>query len=140
MKFLIIALALCSIIACKKEAASTITLNERIDTTATIVVLKDSGSFISGPFGSTMGYAKIYQTGNTYQLALENFSVSNGPDLKVYLSKEIQPINFIKLASLKSTNGYQLYNIPSSIVIKDYPYALIHCEQYNHLFGYAQLR
>lgn len=140
MRVLIITVAFFTIIACKKEATSTNALNERIDTTAMNVVLKDSGSFISGPYGTTIGSAKIYQTGNTYQLALENFSVSNGPDLKVYLSKEIQPINFIKLASLKSTNGYQLYNIPSSIVLKDYPYALIHCEQYNHLFGYAQLR
>jgi hypothetical protein len=69
-----------------------------------------------------------------------SFSSSNGPDLKVYLSKEIQPINFVNLGSLKSTNGSQLYNIPTGIDFAQYKYALIHCQQYNHLFGSAELK
>jgi len=71
---------------------------------------------------------------------LENFSSSNGPDLKVYLSKEKQPVNFVNLGSLKSTSGNQLYAIPSSVNVMDYNFALIHCQQYNHLFGFAQLK
>ncbi|MFP5042515.1 DM13 domain-containing protein [Parasediminibacterium sp. JCM 36343] len=126
-----------SIASCTKEATSTATLNERIDSTTTVAKL--SGSFISGPYGTTSGKATIYKTGSSYQLALENFAVSNGPDLKVYISKEMQPVHFVKLGSLKSTNGNQLYDIPASIDLTEYKYALIHCEQYNHLFGYAGL-
>jgi len=123
--------------ACKKETTSTTPVNEVPITTAMAI---DSGYFSNGPYGRVTGTAKIYKTGNNYELALENFSSSNGPDLKVYLSKEKQPVNFINLGSLKSTAGNQLYAIPASVNVKDYEYALIHCQQYNHLFGFAQLR
>jgi hypothetical protein len=123
--------------ACKKETTSTDPVNEMPGVTAMAI---DSGSFSNGPYGSVSGKAKIYKTGTKYELALENFSSSNGPDLKVYLSKEKQPVNFINLGSLKSTAGNQLYAIPASVNANDYKYALIHCQQYNHLFGFAELR
>ena len=124
-------------IACKKETTSTTPVNE---TPALAAIAIDSGFFSNGPYGSVTGRAMIYKTGSNYELALENFSSSNGPDLKVYLSKEKQPVNFVNLGSLKSTAGNQLYAIPGSVNVKDYKYALIHCQQYNHLFGFAQLR
>lgn len=123
--------------ACKKETTSTTPFNEAPAATAMAI---DSGYFSNGPYGTVTGSAKIYKTGSNYELALENFSGSNGPDLKVYLSKEQQPVNFVNLGSLKSTAGNQLYSIPGSVNVKDYKYALIHCQQYNHLFGFAQLR
>jgi Electron transfer DM13 len=122
--------------ACKKETTSTAPVNETPSVTALAI---DSGSFSNGPYGSVSGMAKIYKTGNKYELALENFSSSNGPDLKVYLSKEKQPVNFVNLGSLKSTAGNQLYAIPATVNVSDYKYALIHCQQYNHLFGFADL-
>ncbi len=124
--------------ACKKETTSTVPLNEVPD--LTMAMAKDSGQFMNGPYGTVMGIAKIYKTADKYELALERFSTSNGPDLKVYLSKETDPVNFVNLGSLKSTSGNQLYGIPASVIITDYKYALIHCQQYNHLFGFAQLR
>jgi hypothetical protein len=72
-------------------------------------------------------------------LKLTNFSTTNGPDLKVYLSKEIHPLSFIKLGDLKSIGGNQVYDIIGSPDFMQYKYALIHCEQYNHLFGSAEL-
>jgi Electron transfer DM13 len=123
--------------ACKKETTSTNPVNEMPTTTAVGI---DSGSFSNGPYGSVSGKAKIYKTGTKYELALENFSSSNGPDLKVYLSKEKQPVNFVNLGSLKSTAGNQLYAIPAAVNVNDYKYALIHCQQYNHLFGFADVR
>ncbi|WP_276502670.1 DM13 domain-containing protein [Terrimonas pollutisoli] len=125
------------ITGCKKETTSTTPLNETPGTAAMAI---DCGSFSNGPYGSVSGKAKIYKPGDNYELALENFSSSNGPDLKVYLSKEKQPVNFVNLGSLKSTSGNQVYPIPSSVNIKDYSFALIHCQQYNHLFGFAQLK
>jgi hypothetical protein len=124
-------------VACKKETVSTTPVNEAPATSAVAI---DSGSFSNGPYGTVTGIAKIYKTGDKLELALENFSSSNGPDLKVYLSKEKQPVNYVNLGSLKSTAGNQLYAIPASVNVKDYKYALIHCQQYNHLFGSAQLR
>ncbi|MGK2862534.1 MAG: DM13 domain-containing protein, partial [Chitinophagaceae bacterium] len=125
------------IIGCKKETTSTTPVNEMPTPTAIAI---DSGSFSNGPHGSVSGKAKIYKTGSKFELALENFSSSNGPDLKVYLSKEKQPVNFVNLGSLKSTAGHQLYAIPAVVNVQDFKYALIHCQQFNHLFGFAELR
>ncbi len=135
--FFSLCITLLLITGCKKETTSTTPVNEMPTPTAIAI---DSGSFSNGPHGSVSGKAKIYKTGSKFELALENFSSSNGPDLKVYLSKEKQPVNFINLGSLKSTAGNQLYTIPSSVNVNDYKYALIHCQQFNHLFGFAELR
>jgi hypothetical protein len=72
-------------------------------------------------------------------LKLENFSTSNGPDLKVYLSTAASPSDYISLGDLKSTNGNQVYVITGSPDFSAYRFVLIHCERYNHLYGSAEL-
>lgn len=97
MKLIIPFVTLITILtACKKETTSTTSVNETPAITAMAI---DSGYFSNGPYGSVTGTAKIYKTGDKYELALENFSSSNGPDLKVYLSKEKQPVNFVNIGS-----------------------------------------
>ena len=125
------------ILGCVKENTPTTPIDDQPDSTA---IQKYSGPFINGPYGNVSGTAKVYQQNNQYKLALENVSISNGPDLHVYLSKEILPSNFIDLGQLQSTAGNQLYIIPGSPDFSQYKYALIHCKQYNHLFGSAELR
>jgi hypothetical protein len=124
-------------ISCKKEKlTSTQNLNEIIDSTA---VLKYSGEFISGPYGSASGSAEIYFSNSSYILKVANFNVNSGPALHVYVSIEAMPINFIDLGELKSTNGNQLYSITGAPDFTIYKYISIHCVDYNHLFGYALL-
>jgi hypothetical protein len=125
--------------ACKKESTPTAALNQKIDTAISKPQQSGEG-FMNGPYGAVSGNAKIYLTDTKYQVALENFSTSNGPDLKVYLSNEINPVNFVNLGSLKSTLGDQLYDVPSSVDVKNYQYVLIFCQQYKHLFGYTKLK
>jgi len=72
-------------------------------------------------------------------LKLENFSTSNGPDLKVYLSTASSPSGFISLGSIKSTNGNQVYEIAGTPDFTRHKFVLIHCEGFNHLFGSAEL-
>ncbi|MFD1257682.1 DM13 domain-containing protein [Mucilaginibacter terrae] len=132
----VIALAV-SFTGCKKETTPMVALNEKVDVTISKPETSSS-SFRNGAYGSVTGTARVYETNGKYQLALENFTSSNGPDLKVYISKEQQPVNFVNLGSLKSTAGNQLYDIPVSINVKEYTYALIYCQQYSHLFGYTQ--
>jgi len=127
-----------TLVGCKKESTPTVTLNDRIDVTKSSAASTASG-FSNGAYGAVTGTARIFLTGDKYQLALENFSTSNGPDLKVYISKEKDPVHFVNLGSLKSTSGNQIYDIPAGANPKDYSYALIYCQQYSHLFGYAQL-
>jgi Electron transfer DM13 len=125
--------------ACTKtNKTSTVPLNETIppDTAA----VKFRGAFINGPYGTVTGKAAVFLQNGKYTLALEDIVISNGPDLHVYLSKEIQPVNFIDLGKLKSTAGNQVYDISGAPDLSVYTYALIHCQQYNHLFGSAVLK
>jgi hypothetical protein len=121
--------------SCKKT--STVMLNERVDTAA---VVKMQGTFMGIGSERVSGQAKIYLQKDKYYLALENFSTTNGPDLKVYLSQKAEPFNFMKLGDLKSTNGNQVYNILVTPDFTKYKYALIHCERFNHLYGSAELK
>lgn len=99
-------------------------------------VLKYSGNFVSTPGITVGGSAKIYRDGNLYKVHLENFSISDGPDLKVYLSKANTPSEFVNLGNL---TGERVYAIPASVNVAQYPFVLIHCQQFNHLFAIAAL-
>ncbi len=115
---------------------STETLNEMVKPDSD---LKFSGTFRGYGNENVSGTARIYLTNNQYLLKLENFSTSNGPDLKVYLSTASSPSEFISLGGLKSTNGNQVYEISGTPDFTKHKFVLIHCERYNHLFGSTEL-
>jgi hypothetical protein len=128
-----------TISACTKPGESPATpVNEKVDTAASM--LNATGSFQRGAEGTVAGTAKVYLQNGRYVLALEDFTVSNGPDLHVYLSQGIKPDYFIDLGRLKSVTGNQVYDINSATDISKYKYALIYCQQYNVLFGSAELK
>ena len=120
--------------SCKKSP--TATLNQ---TVSTVSVQKFNGSFIGYGSEKVSGVAKIYTMNDKFMLQLENFSTTNGPDLKVYLSKAASPSAFISLGALQSTNGNQVYEIPGKPDFTQHRFVLIHCERYNHLYGSAEL-
>ncbi|MFV8373317.1 DM13 domain-containing protein [Flavobacterium sp. LB2P74] len=102
---------------------------------------ENTPSVATGNFMPTSGIkvtssAKIYLNGNQNEVRLEDFSVSSGPDLKVYLSKNATPTDFVNLGNVTSAT---VYTIPSQVNLSTYKYVLIHCQQYNHLFALAQL-
>ena len=108
-----------------------------LDTTISKILY--SGQFMAGPYGNAMGTAKIVDSNGSLSLRIEGFSVNSGPDLKIYLSKEQQPLNFLRLGSLKGLSGDQQYAILNRPDFMEFRYALVHCEKYNHLFGSALL-
>jgi hypothetical protein len=95
-----------------------------------------TGNFMPTSGIKVTGSAKIYLNGNQSEVRLEDFSVSSGPDLKVYLSKNDTPTDFVNLGNLTSAT---VYTIPTQVNVTEYKYVLIHCQQYNHLFAVAQL-
>lgn len=137
--FLVIAIAALFTTACNKQNAAPETPIEEMPDEGT-AVLKYSGAFMRGEEGTIMGTANLYESLGKYQLELKDFSVTNGPDLHVYLSKEVMPVHFIDLGELKSSVGNQLYEIPGMPDFAEYKYALIHCQQYNVLFGSSELK
>jgi hypothetical protein len=102
-------------------------------------ITKHTGTFVSAPGESVSGKALVLLQGSVYKLALENMAIANGPDLHVYLAKDLSAQAFIDLGILKSTGGNQLYAITGSPDFLAYKYALIYCQQYNVLFGSALL-
>ena len=95
-----------------------------------------TGNFMPTSGIKVTGSAKIYLNGNQSEVRLEDFSISSGPDLKVYLSKNDTPTDFVNLGNLTSAT---VYTIPTQVNVTDYKYVLIHCQQYSHLFAVAQL-
>lgn len=97
------------------------------------------GVFMATPGITIMGSAKIVADSGKQVVLLDSFSVSGGPDLKVYLAKEYPAVSFINLGSLQRNDGTQIYPVPVAVDYAQYKYVLVHCQQYNHLFGYAAL-
>lgn len=122
--------------SCEVQGDLTQDVIEEVSIPKDISTLKYSGSFIPTSGINVNGQAKIYLDNNQYKLELQNFSISNGPDLKVYLSKSNTPTDFVNLGNLTSST---VYLIPQSVVLSEYKYVLIHCQQYNHLFAIAEL-
>jgi hypothetical protein len=98
--------------------------------------LKYSGTFAPTSGITVAGDVKIYLDNGSYHLALDNFTISDGPDLKVYLSKTAAPSDFVNLGNL---NAATVYHIPNLVDLDTYPYVLIHCQQYEHLYAIAPL-
>jgi hypothetical protein len=98
--------------------------------------LKYHGTFEPTSGIIVTGSAKIYLENGQYKVVLDNFSISDGPDLKVYLSKAATPNDFVNLGNLTSQT---VYPIPTSVNLANYSHLLIHCQQYNHLFAIATL-
>jgi len=138
-KLILISFVSFTIFGCVKENTSTMVVNNPVDTS--MAMSRFIGTFGNGPYGVVRGTARVYfGNNNQYILALENFNSSNGPDLHVYISKEAQPVNYIDLGRLQSVSGNQQYPLTGNINFSEYKYALIHCQQYNHLFGSAELK
>jgi hypothetical protein len=72
-------------------------------------------------------------------LRLEDFKVTNGPDLYVYLATDKQASDFVDLGKLKANNGNQNYDIPEGTDLSKYSTVVVWCKQFSVLFGSAEL-
>jgi Electron transfer DM13 len=122
-------------ISCQEEGVLTIG-NANNEVITPEAILRYQGVFAPTSGISVSGEAKIYIENGQYKVTLQDFSVSGGPDLKVYLSKADTPTQFVTLGNLTSQT---VYPVPSGIDVADYSHVLIHCQQYNHLFAIAAL-
>ena len=72
-------------------------------------------------------------------LRLEDFKSTNGPDLYVYLSTDIDATDIVNLGKLKANVGNQNYEIPEGTDLKKYNKVLIWCKSFSVLFGSSEL-
>lgn len=76
--------------------------------------------------------------GKTY-VRYENFKTINGPDIYVYLAKNLDAKEFVNLGAVKATEGNINYEVPAGVEIATYPYVLTWCKAFGVLFNYADL-
>lgn len=129
--------ALAVLMSCGSEDATPTTqvIDVFDETKATLLregLWSGSGSY------AVSGVASIYEASGKKVLLLNNFSSSNGPDLKVYLSTTIGASSFVNLGNLKSTSGKQVYEIPAGTDVEQFKFALIWCQQFSVLFGKSE--
>ena len=135
MKKLFLLLFLVLFFSCEEEGEFTKTIKNSTPVSPIATVLY-TGTFAPTSGISVDGRAKIISENNNLKVQLDQFSISSGPDLKVYLSKSSAPNDFVNLGNLTNAT---VYEIPNGVNIEEYTYVLIHCQQYNHLFAIAQL-
>lgn len=108
-----------------------------------------TGEFIhadpSDPIHRGKGGVKLYQD----LLRMESdFEVGPGPKYHVYLvpaaevnpSTAVEKTMFVDLGPLRAFTGSQDYAIPPGIDMKNYPYAVVWCEQFSVLISPARLQ
>ena len=104
---------------------------------------RDADSFHKGS-----GSATVYQLEDgSHVLRFENFRVTNGPDLRVLLSKasdisdkgEFQQYDYVELDRLKGNIGNQNYVIPANLDVSEYGSVVIYCKPFHVLFSVAPL-
>ncbi len=84
------------------------------------------------------GIAKIIQGNDMTFLRFENFEVTNGPDLRVYITSGGDVHNGIQLEKLKGSRGDQNY-ILNNIDLGVYDTVVIYCQPFGVYFAEANL-
>jgi hypothetical protein len=100
------------------------------------------GNFVGAGdgFHNVEGVAKVIplSDGKTF-LRVENLKATNGPDLYVYLSTDVNTSDIVNLGRLKGNIGNQNYEIPTGTDLSKYDTVLIWCKAFSTLFGSARL-
>ena len=93
------------------------------------------------------GDAMVYRRADgSLLLRLDNFRVTAGPDLYVYLARHAAPENmkdvkkgFLSIARLKANAGTQDYELPAGTALADYGSVVVYCQIFGVLFSAAPL-
>ena len=72
-------------------------------------------------------------------LYFQDYDGTNGPDLHVYLSKDLEATDIIDLGTAKGNKGDIVYGMPLDVDLTEYPYVLTWCKAFNVLFDYAKI-
>lgn len=106
-----------------------------------------SGSFVDADvFHQGSGQVIVYQLEDGSRvLRLEDFEVTNGPDLHVLLATGEQPTNrddlgdYVDLGPLRGNVGNQNYDIPAGTNLAQYNSIVIYCVPFHVVFSTATL-
>ena len=122
---------------------------DEIDKADAPAALLKTGTFEGADrFHKGSGVAKIFRgPDGAHLLRVENFSVTNGPDLRVILSpvaspsgsSEVTASGYVELGKLKGNVGNQNYPIPAEADIGALRSVVIYCKPFRVVFSVATL-
>ncbi|XKT74983.1 MAG: DM13 domain-containing protein [Patescibacteria group bacterium UBA2103] len=100
-----------------------------------------SGAFpVMGTFGHpASGSVRIIENLEETIIRYEDFETINGPNLHVYLSKDIEGKDFIDLGEIRGTKGNINYTVPEGVDLNEYRYVMYWCVPFAVLFNYAEI-
>lgn len=127
------------VVACQPEEAVPVNPPAKDTIDPGKAVLLKQGTIV-GINHTASGKASLYEQDGSKIVFLDPFSSQNGPDLKVYLSKDAGASDYIKLGVLKSTMGSQSYTVPVEINANDYHFVHIWCERFSVEFARAEIK
>lgn len=135
---MILIFAYCLFTACQVDENTPVTpVSDTFDPTTAVLIKQGT---LMGVGHTASGVASVYESNGKYTVYFNPFSSQNGPDLKVYLSKDVDASEYIRLGKLKSIMGMQSYEVPSGVSVKDYQYVHIWCEKYSVVFAVAEMQ
>lgn len=106
---------------------------------------KTQAQAVSAPIIGTTGHpasgaARVIETDGKSYIRYENFKTINGPDLYIYLAKDLDAKEYVNLGTLRATEGNVNYEIPNDVDVSDYRYVMVWCKAFGVLFNYADLK
>jgi hypothetical protein len=138
MKKLILFSLFLFLIACEPDDNTPVTpVNDTFDTTQATLVKKGT---LVGIGHMASGTASIYERDGKYTVVLDPYESQNGPDLKIYLSKDADATEYVRLGNLKSTTGKQSYGIPDNTNVADFGFVHVWCERFTVVFARAEVK
>lgn len=86
------------------------------------------------------GRVKIIEADGKKYVRYEDLKTINGPDIYVYLAKDLEAREYVNLGPVRATEGNINYEIPQDINPAEYQYVMIWCKQFGVLFNSAEIR
>jgi hypothetical protein len=84
------------------------------------------------------GEVRIIKADGKQYIRYENFKTINGPDIFVYLAKDLDAKDFVNIGPVKATEGNVNYEIPQDVNPDEYKYVMVWVRQdarvYFHFF------
>ena len=121
-----------------ESAKSVRVVSEEMNEVSGPKILK-TGEFEGLAGHKAQGDAKILDADGSKFLRFENFEVTNGPDLRVYITQGGDVKEGIHLDKLKGSKGDQNYLV-GDIDLNVYDTVVIYCQPFGAYFGQAVLK
>lgn len=116
------------------------------DPEETIDVSLETGIITHGPFSiedtpshPATGAIEIIESPEEKLVYFKDYDGTNGPDLRIYLAKDLEANEFIDLGPAKGNKGDIIYGMPLNVDVSEYQYVLTWCKAFGVLFDYAEI-